>query len=233
MVARVIDVRGELETSLPISVPNPIETDEKLDFEDGAMPPPGWTALTSTSGTGTTVMIDPTAHSGSGAMLCIDDSRTKNIQRAAIEYEMPAGRFEWIAEGWFNPIRLDLDSGQAVDLLLFRSGANLSVASRIYQNGDVLRAGLIVKNPDGTLSPSNSRAIVEKDRWRKWKLHLLRIGTRETTVVFYLDDDEKLRVNWDSTVYRPEKLRAGIGLSPAGATATVLVDELRLTESRL
>jgi hypothetical protein len=46
----------------------------------------------------------------------------------------------------------------------------------------------------------------------------------------FLDDDEKLRINWDSTTHEPRKLRAGIGLSSAGATATILADELRLTE---
>jgi hypothetical protein len=83
-------------------------------------------------------------------------------------------------------------------------------------------------NFDG--SPSNSAAVVAKDIWRRWKLNLLRIGTRETTAVLFLDDDEKLRINWDSTTHEPRKLRAGIGLSSAGATATILADELRLTE---
>jgi hypothetical protein len=59
---------------------------------------------------------------------------------------------------------------------------------------------------------------------------LLRIGTRESTAVLYLDDDEKLRINWNSTIHEPRRLRAGIGLSSAGATATILGDELRLTE---
>jgi Peptidase family M23 len=235
LVARVKNTRGNVEaTSLPIPVPNQIATDQKVDFEDGAMPPCGWSTLTSTSGAGTTVSNDPTAaHSGLRGMLCIDNSKTKSQQRASIEYALPAGRFEWIAEGRFNPRVLDLDSGQAIELLYFRSsGTSLSVAARICKDGELLRAGIIVKNPDGTLSPSNSTAVIAKNTWRKWKLHLLRIGTRETTAVLYLDDDEKLRINWDSTTYEPLNLRAGIGLSSAGATATVLTDELRLTESR-
>jgi hypothetical protein len=40
-------------------------------------------------------------------------------------------------------------------------------------------------------------------------------------------------MNWDSTTYEPRTLRAGVALSSAGATATVLTDELRLTESSL
>src|SRR5262249_37006119 len=161
LVARVKNVAGKVEaTSSAIPVPNQIATDEKVDFEDGAMPPAGWTTLTSTSGAGTTVSNDPiAAHSGLRGMLCIDGSKTKSRQRASIEYALPAGRFEWIAEGWFNPIALDLDSGQVIDLLHCRSsGAHLSVAARMYKDGDALRAGIIVKNPDGTLSPSNSTA---------------------------------------------------------------------------
>jgi Peptidase family M23 len=111
LIARVIDVGGNTVTSAPIPVPNQIATDEKADFEDGAMPPAGWTALTSTSGKGTT------AHSGMRGMLSVDGSKKKRTQRAAIEHVLPSGRFEWIAEGSFKPIALDLDPGQAIDLL--------------------------------------------------------------------------------------------------------------------
>jgi hypothetical protein len=233
MIARTIDVRGNTAPSAPIPVPNQIATDEKVDFEDGAMPPTGWTALTSTSGTGTTVTNKATAaQSGLRGMRCVDNSKKeKSTQRAAIEHALPAGRFEWVTEGRFNPTVLNLDHGQAIDLLHFRSsGTNLSVAARIHKEGDLFRAGIIVKNPDDTVSPSNSAAVVAKDTWRRWKLHLRRIGTRETTAVLIIDDEEKLRINWDSTAHEPHKLRAGIGLSSAGATATILTDDLRLTE---
>jgi hypothetical protein len=234
LLARVIEVRGNIATSAPIPVPDQDVTNENVDFEDGAMPPIGWTKVISTSSTGTTVLNDPSAaHTGSRGMRCIDNSTTKSRQRAGIEYELPANRFEWFAEGWFNPFTLSLEPGQAIEQLYFRSsGTDLSVAARIFQDGDALRAGIIVKNPDGTLSPFNSTAILEKDAWRRWKLHVMRIGTRETTAVLSLDDQEKLRVNWDSTTYEPRVLRAGIGLASAGATAVILADELRLTELR-
>jgi len=232
LIARVIDVGGNRVTSAPIPVPNQITMDESSNFEDGAMPPAGWTALTSTSGAGTTVTNDPTAaHSGLRGMLCVDGSGKKSTQRAAIERVLPAGRFEWTAECWFNPTALDLNPGQAIDLLHLRSNVtDLSVAARIHKDVDTFRAGIIVKNPDDTVSPSNSAVVVARDTWRRWKLHLLRIGTRETTAVLFLDDDERLRINWDSTTHEPRKLRAGIALSSAGARATILADQLRLTE---
>ena len=235
LVARVVDVKGNIATSAPIPVPNQDATDETVDFEDGEMPPAGWDKLESDSGTGTTVtkkQID-----GKRVMLSTDSSTEETRrQKACIEYARPAGRFEWLAKGSFNPTKLNLDPGQTIDLLHFRdsSGANLSVAARIFKGTrNSLHAGIIVKNPDGTLSPSTRKdgaAEIEKNTWHEWELRVLRIGTRETTAVLFLDNDEKRRVNWDSTNHEPLRLRAGIGHSSAGATATVQTDNLRLTE---
>ncbi len=237
LLARVKEVKGNTATSEPIPVPVADEEvfDESVDFEDGAMPPDGWITVTSTSGAGTAVTNDQFAgRFGTRGMHSIDNSVTKSRQRAAIEHELPKGRFEWIAEGWFNPVILNLKPEQAIELLYFRSsGTELSVAARIIKDrNNALRAGIVVKNPDATLSPSNSTAIIEKDAWRNWKLHVLRIGTRETTAVLSLDDEEELRVDWDSTAFEPRALRAGIGLSSAGAIAVVRTDDVRLTESR-
>jgi hypothetical protein len=77
--------------------------------------------------------------------------------------------------------------------------------------------------------------MIKLDEWRRWRLHLLRIGTRESTAVFYLDNDDALeeyaRLNWDSTAIELSVLQAGIGRSPAGKRAIVLVDELRVSGS--
>jgi len=238
LVARVFDVKGNIATSTPTSVPNQIATDEKVDFEDGEMPPAGWDKVESDSGTGITVTNKQISEPTKGrVMLTIDGStEEKKRQKAGIEYTLPAGRFEWLARGSFNPTKLNLDPGQTIDLLHFRdsSGANLSVAARIFKGVNRFRAGIIVKQPDGTLSPSTSTdktAVIEKNTWREWELRVLRIGTRETTVILSLENEEQRRVNWDSTSHEPLRLRAGIGHSSAGATATVQTDDLRLTES--
>ena len=241
LIARVIDVGNDIATSAEIAVPDQVAVDEFVDFEDGAMPPAGWTLRTSTTGSRTTVTNDASAaHSGSRGMLCVDDSTTETTtqtQRAGIEFTLPAGRFEWIAEGWFNPIVLDLDKNESIQLLRFLNGEDLSVAARIIRReGGLLLAGIVAKEPDGTFPDSDSAAVIAPG-WRKWRLHLLRIGTRESTAVLYLDADgemvEQARLNWDSTAFEPLALRAGIGLTSAGARATVLADELRLTESLL
>jgi len=239
LVARVTDVRGHTVVSAPIEVPSRAAIDEFVDFEDGQLPPAGWTTVTSASGSGTTVSLDPSAaHSGSLGLLCIDESTAEaSTQRAGIEHSLPPGRFEWRTQGWFNPKEVTLDSGQSVYVLYFLSGTRLSVAARIRSIDGALRAGLVARRPDGGLESRDAAALVALDRWRKWRLELLRVGTRETTAILYLDEGgrmiEQTRLNWDSAEHEPLSLRAGIGFSSTGAAATILLDELWLTEAEL
>lgn len=239
LVARVIDLGAHIATSAGIAVPDQAMTDKYVDFEDAGTLPQGWSVVTSTTGTGTSVSFDAAAaRTGSHGMRSVDDSTTeRKTQRAGIEFDLPEGRFEWTAEGWFNPTELDLAEGQSVYLLHFLSDGDLSVAARIHNREGSLRAGIVAKQPDESLEGADGPAVIETDEWRKWRLHILRIGTRETTAVLYLNEGEQLveqvRVNWDSTKFEPRTLRAGIGLSSAGAMATVLTDELRVTESEL
>jgi hypothetical protein len=242
LVARVIDAGGNVATSGIIDVPEQAAVDEFVDFEDGQLPPAGWVTVTSAGGSGTEVSIAASAaHSGAHGMRCVDQSTTEaSTQRAGIEYTLPAGRFEWRAEGWFNPIALALSPtppGQALYLLYFLAGNGLSVAARIHNDGGTLRAGLVAKSPDGGLPSQNGPAVIGVGEWRKWRLELLRVATRETTAILFLDEagrmKEQARLNWDSTVHEPLSLRAGIGFSSMGAAATVMTDELWLTESTL
>lgn len=238
LVARVFDIGGNVVTSSPITVPDQTAIDEFIDFEDGQLPPSGWATVTSAEGSGTQASMETgAAHSGTRGLRCVDGSTTEaNSQRAGIAHTLPPGRFEWRAQAWFNPIDLGLAPGHAVYLLYFLSGTSLSVAARIRNDGGTFRAGLVAKDPDDTFV-SDDGAIITAGRWRRWRLELLRVGTRETTAILYLDDGgrmtEQARLNWDSTDREPATLRAGIGFSSAGATATVLLDELWLTESEL
>jgi hypothetical protein len=191
------------------------------------------------SGSGTSVSLDPSAaHSGSLGLRCVDDSIAEaSTQRAGIEHSLPPGRFEWRAQGWFNPKEVTLDPGHSVYVLYFLSGASLSVAARIHNIDGELRAGLVARGPDGGLESRDAAAVVAVDGWRKWRLELLRVGTRETTAVLHLDEDgrmiEQTRLNWDSSGHEPQRLRVGIGFSSTGAAATILADELWLTEAEL
>ena len=175
----MIDVGNNVATSAEIAVPNQTAEDLAAAFEAARWPSPGWKVVSSTAGSGTTVTNDASAaHTGSRGMLCIDASTAEtSTQRAGIEHTLPAGRFEWTAEAWFNPLELNLASTQSVYLLHFLHVANLSVAARIHNPAGSLRAGIVVKNPDGTLKSEDSAAIINTGEWRKWRLHLLRIGT--------------------------------------------------------
>jgi hypothetical protein len=42
---------------------------------------------------------------------------------------------------------------------------------------------------------------------------------------------ERGRVDWDTTESEPDRVRIGIGRSPAGRRASILVDDIRLTEA--
>lgn len=164
-------------------------------------------------------------------MFSLDESTTESgTQRAAIEYPLPAGRFEWVFEGWFKPVSLSLAPKQSLQLLSFRNEGNTSVAARVYNDNGLLVAGLRAKNPDGTYTQSNSKVTVSIGAWRKWRLHVLRVGTSDTTAVLSLDGAEQLRLNWDSSGFKPDRVRAGIVQTSAHAKATVLTDDLHLAE---
>jgi hypothetical protein len=239
LVARVIDVGGHPATSEPIVVPTRAAIDEFVDFEDGQLPPAGWAGVTSASGSGTSVSLDASAaRSGALGLLCADESIAEaSTQRAAIEYNLPPGRFEWRAQAWFNPRSVTLAPAESVYLLYFLSGGRLSVAARIRNVDGTLRAGLVARRPDGAFESRDAAAIIAVDSWRQWRLELLRVATRETTAILYLGEGgrmtEQARLNWDSSEHEPLSLRAGIGFSSMGAAATILVDELWLTEAEL
>jgi murein DD-endopeptidase MepM/ murein hydrolase activator NlpD len=243
--ASVKDLAGHevMTTGIPVPDLTATETDENIDFEGGL--PTDWGVVTSTTGTGTTVTtITATNHAGSLSkmMLSTDNSTAETVtQRAGIQFALPQApqkRFEWMAEGWFNPTLLGLGANENLYLLYFLDGTNLSVAARIHNSGTITApvylAGIIAQEkPGGGFKVKDAEgpgSIISENQWRHWRLHLLRIGTRETTAVLYLDGEEQARLNWDTTGLEPKVFRAGIGLTPKGATAMVLTDDLRLSE---
>jgi len=232
LVARVYDKGGNVSTGAAIPVPNQASEVRHLDFEDGAMPPPAWTSFTSSSGTGTTVANDSgSARVGSRGMSSVDLSVSEpSTQTASIGFDLPPGRFQWVAEGWFDPASFSLSSGSSLYFLEFLNGTNLSVAAAIRNNAGAPQAGLFVKNPDASTTSSFSAVTIAAANWKRWTLELLRTGTRETTAVLYLDGVEQVRKNWEGTTYEPLSFRTGIALSFKAATATVASDEIRVSD---
>jgi hypothetical protein len=234
LIARVIDRGGNIATSASIAVPDRPAIEECVDFGGGQIPA-GWSEVTSASGAGTSVKFEvtedhPTAAMNPVVMVSIDASITEpTTQRAGIERSLPEACAEWTVEGWFNSAKLGLDRGQTIYLLHFLSQAGLLAAAHLFKGRGPVWAGISVRNPDGSLEVINANAEIEIDSWYKWQLRLLRIGTRETTAVLYLGDDEKARINWDTSDTELLRFRAGIGRSSAGATAIVLTAELRVS----
>ena len=158
-------------------------------------------------------------------------------QRAAIEYALPPGRFEWRFQGWFNPEYLELPLGASLYLLYLLRGTDLSIAARIRNVDGALLPGLVIRNADGSLTSRNADTEIQIGAWRQWRVELLRLATRETTAILYLDENgratEQARLNGDMEGVEPTRLRAGIGFSSPGVRARVMLDEFWITETEL
>jgi hypothetical protein len=236
LVARVIDVGNNTVTSSPITVPNQTLTDISVDFEDSQIPPDGWTIFITPQSSGTVTNDVSAAHSPSLRGMRCNSPVAGTIRIAAIDHVLPAGRFEWNIEGWFKPTISNLADTKSVYLLQFLNGTTFSAAARIRldpKNQNSLLAGIAYQNLNNESKGSDSSAVISTGIWRKWRLSLLRIATRETTAVLYLDDVEQTRICWDSTGAEPVTVRAGVARISGGVTATMLVDDIRLTESAL
>ncbi len=232
LVARAIDLGGHTMASAPIAVPAQVEEVRHLDFEDGALPPAAWTIRTSSTGTGTTLANSAAAAwSGSRGLLAVDSSTSESsTQTASIETPIPAGRFQWVAEGRFEPNSFALDFSDSFTLLQFQSGTVLGAAAVVRNNSGAAQAGIFIRNPDSTVGSTFSTSVVAPAAWRRWTLDLLHVGTRETTAVLYLDGAEVARRNWDGTTYEPTAFRAGVGQISKTATINLAADEVRLGE---
>jgi Peptidase family M23 len=237
LVATLFNVSGDPVASATVQIPSQIPSqdivDDTVDFEGGVFPPQDWEKVRSTSGAGTSVSVVSSA-SASRRMRCVDASTTETTaQRAGIERPLPPGRFEWLAQARFKPEALTLKRSESVLLLRFTDGEHPIAAAHINRGRNKFWAGITVTKPDGTLKARNSKHEIKIGVWRKWDLHLLRLGTRETTAVLSLDSSEALRLDWDTAGVELLRFRVGIASMPAKASGVILCDELRLTEDTL
>ncbi len=234
LVARVQDLGGNTATSAAIAVPDQTAVEQSLDFENGLATPAGWVERTTPNRTA--IANDQAlAQGGARSLLSTDQSTASSSQQAGIEYSLMPGRFEWLAEAWIRPSVLDLPAAaKQVYLLHFldQGAANLSVAARIRNSGPIV-AGIAARRPNGTTTGKDSSEVIGTGTWRKWTLRLLRVATRETTAVLYLDGQETTRFTWDSTGYEPLTFRVGIGQSFSQVRATLNTDGVLVTEKTM
>ncbi|HYN22572.1 MAG TPA: peptidoglycan DD-metalloendopeptidase family protein [Thermoanaerobaculia bacterium] len=248
LVAKVYDLGNHEAASVAISVPNQIAVEQSLNFEDGLATPTGWLARTSTSQNVpvTSIANDGTiAHLGTHSLLATDNSDLTSSQQAAIEASLGSNRFEWRAEGWIRPSVLDLTNEDAKQVYLLHfldsGGTNLSVSARLRNTCKknppspcLILAGIAVpkKGTPGTTG-KDSAVVIGTGSWSKWALRLLRVATRETTAVLYLNDVEQVRFSWDSTEYEPLKVRVGVGQSFSKVKAVLNTDDVLVTEKTM
>lgn len=232
LVVRVKDLGGNLAMSATVPVPAQAAVDASATFETGSVDA-GWSAVTSVTGSGTTLLVDAaSAREGVLGLACADSSTSEfTLQSAAIARALPAGRFAWTAEGWFNPASFSLSpNGQAIYLLEFTSGTNLCCAAYMRNASGTVVAGIAALRPGGVLGGVDSSWTVPANSWHHWRLALKRIGTRTTNAALSIDGVVQRRYQWSTTAYDPDGVVAGIGLISPGATALVRCDGVRVTE---
>jgi predicted outer membrane repeat protein len=182
---------------------------------------------------------------------CVDTSNDAQTGRACLEVKLPwptdstlnwKRRFEWIAQGRFKiQSPLNLTGTQRIYLLYFRNEGTvstkaLSVAVYVKKVGTKYIARVIRRETlggDSTDYHSNSKypeVEVNLDKWHRWRLHVLRLGTRESTAVLCIDSNVCAREDWDTRFLEPRSMRIGIAYSSPGVTGSVLLDEPLLTE---
>jgi hypothetical protein len=225
LVARVVDLGGNVSVGEVIAIPELSGVEATIDFEDGKMPPPGWQVRKSASAD-----VTNEASSGSRRMRC-SVSGGEDGARACLEHTLPIGRLEWSAEARCTPVDLDLAPGQSIRLLSLNGSGTSGVAARIYNVDGNLRAGLVARQPNGRLRTAVSNLAVASGVSRTWRLVLRRLGTRESTAILLVGGTERLRLDWDATLFDVEKVQVGITRLSGGATAVILADQVRLTES--
>ncbi|MEM7245343.1 MAG: M23 family metallopeptidase [Acidobacteriota bacterium] len=233
LVPRVVDVAGNAATGARVELAALTRLDRREGFEDGVVPPVGWTEVISTSGERTSVDIaDDVARVGLRSLRALDASTSETSgQRAGVQVDLGGERPRWSADAWVRPEQLTLDDGDNVYPLHFVTDANgLAFAATLRGDAGAARAGLIVKDVGDVIRSTLAPVFIDVGSWRHWGLEGTRLGTREATAVLTLDGREVVRRRWDDREFPAAGFRTGIGTSSTGATATVVVDEVVLTD---
>jgi hypothetical protein len=230
---RVIDVGGNVVAGAAAVLPLHEAVDARVVFNDGVLPPPGWRIIIEPADVASVVIDAATAYQGANAMRCTANPPAGGAPGVAcIAADLPAGRFEWLAEARLNLSAVHLAAGKSLRLIQFQTGQDeLSVAARIRKADEGWRMGLVARNPDGSLTSEDADSGVALDEWQHWKLHVRRLGTRESTAVLSVDGAERARLNWDTAAADPRAIHAGIVRLQDGASAAVSVDFFRVTEA--
>ncbi len=229
----VLDVKnGKLESAdFPLPRLEPVNS--LVDFESQEFPPQGW-ELNLLSGN-VCRPDEAAALKGLRGLLCQDlQSLPGTLIRAGLSFALPARRMSWRLEADIKPAELEMKRNQVIYPLAFLAGNILVAAACLRKIGDEKYvAGVLIRSANGLF---RERIDVKEGKILpgvpvKWKLDLLRVGTRQTTAVLRLGNNVVARINGDTTSVEPDTGCVGILHRHSGLQITLHVDQLLLTEA--
>ncbi|HEX4991053.1 MAG TPA: hypothetical protein VFW91_19900, partial [Candidatus Binatia bacterium] len=206
--------------------------------EEETFPPPGW-ELSVLSGN--ICRPDPAAKlTGSRGLLCRDlQSGQGALIRAGLRFALPVDRavrpMSWRLKADIKPAELQMDKGLVMHPLAFLAGNDVVAAACLRKviSGELF-AGVMIRSKDGLFRErinKSEKGKISTDDPIAWDLELLRVGTRQTTLVLRLGNNEVVRIDGDTASVEPEAACVGILHRHSGLQITLHVDELLLTEA--
>ena len=240
---QVQDVKNEKPKSAEFPLPK-LRADKKpvnsrAGFEEEeTFPPPGW-ELSVLSGN--ICRPDPAAKlTGSRGLLCRDlQSGQGALIRAGLRFALPVDRavrpMSWRLKADIKPAELQMDKGLVMHPLAFLACNDVVAAACLRKviSGELF-AGVMIHSKDGLFRErinKSEKGKISTDDPIAWDLELLRVGTRQTTLVLRLGNNEVVRIDGDTASVEPEAACVGILHRHSGLQITLHVDELLLTEA--
>jgi hypothetical protein len=159
--------------------------------------------------------------------------------RAGLRFALPVGRsrvrpMSWRLRADIQPAELLMDKGLVIHPLAFLAGNDLVAAACLRKiRNDEYIAGVLIRSADGLFREriDVNEGEISTDGPAGWEVELLRVGTRQTSVILRLGNNVVARINGDTIGVEPDAACVGILHRHAGLQITLHVDRLRLTEA--
>ena len=159
--------------------------------------------------------------------------------RAGLGFALPVARpavrpMSWRLRADVRPAQLQMRTGLAIFPLAFLAGDRLVAAACLREvRDDRLFGGVMIRGADGLVREriDVTEGEVLRDAAVRWELELLRLGTRQTTVVLRLGTNVIARINGDTTGVEPDTACVGITHEHRDVQAALHFDRLLLTET--
>lgn len=227
------------EFQLPTLSTNKQPVNSRVGFENSTFPPGGWDLRLLP---GNVCRRDEVAALGNSqhGLLCQDLQTVQGaLIRTGLRFALPVDRSPVLPMLWrlradIQAVEMQLDKGLVIHPLAFLIGDEIVAAACLRKiRNDKLVAGVLIRSADGLFREriDVNEGEIFRDVPVRWELHLLRLGTRQTTAVLRLNDKVVARINGDTTEVEPDIACVGIMHRHSGLQITLHVDQLRLTEA--